>query len=142
VEHYKKLENMYLDANCNKIYGPRIKINEGMCEISIDVKEEFFHAAGAVHGSVYFKLLDDCAFFAANSLEKDNFVLTTSFTTYITKPVVDGKMIGIGKVVSRTKKTFISESIILDVKGNEVARGSGIFAISASDLNTIKSYKL
>ena len=31
------------------------------------VRPDFFHAAGAVHGSVYFKLLDDAAYFDALS---------------------------------------------------------------------------
>ena len=47
------------------------------------------HTAGSLHGSAYFKLLDDSAFFAAQALECGRsedamFLLTTSFTTYIT----------------------------------------------------------
>jgi acyl-coenzyme A thioesterase PaaI-like protein len=34
------------------------------------------HSIHAVHGSVYFKALDDAAFFAVNSLVEDVFVLT------------------------------------------------------------------
>ena len=65
-QHFKSLENMYLMAPANKIYLPKILIKDSKSIISIDVKEDFFHTAGAVHGSVYFKLLDDSAFFAVN----------------------------------------------------------------------------
>ena len=69
-DHYLSLEKMYVVAPINKIYNPKILIYKGGAEIEIAVKEKFFHAAGAVHGSVYFKMLDDAAFFAANSLEQ------------------------------------------------------------------------
>lgn len=39
---------------------------DGEAEVSIEVGRELFHASGAVHGSVYFKLLDDAAFFAVH----------------------------------------------------------------------------
>ena len=45
------------------------------------VKEEFWHTAGGLHGSGYFKLLDDEAFFAAQSMNPTHFVVTTSFTS-------------------------------------------------------------
>lgn len=61
---------MYLAAPINKIYPPKIWVSEASAEIQIDVKPEYFHGAGAVHGSVIFKLLDDAAFFATNSLEQ------------------------------------------------------------------------
>ena len=109
--HYLALENMYLAAPINTIYKPRIDVSEGQSEIEIELNESYFHAAGAVHGSVYFKMLDDAAFFAANSLEREVFVLTTSFTIYLTRPVSSGSMRSIGKVVNSTKSQFIAESI-------------------------------
>ena len=71
--HFRKLERMYLGAPINQWYRPTLSISEGSAEVSIAVRPEFFHAANAVHGSVYFKLLDDSAFFAANSLVEDVF---------------------------------------------------------------------
>ena len=37
-------------------------------------------------------MLDDAAWYAANSLEQEYFLVTVSFTTYITRPVSSGKM--------------------------------------------------
>ena len=125
--HYLALENMYLAAPINTIYKPRIDVSEGQSEIEIELNESYFHAAGAVHGSVYFKMLDDAAFFAANSLEREVFVLTTSFTIYLTRPVSSGSMRSIGKVVNSTKSQFIAESIGYNSEGKEIARGSGVF---------------
>ena len=103
MQHFRALEAMYQAAPINEFYKPTMQVEEGEATIEIDVKREFYHAAHAVHGSSYFKMLDDAAFFAANSLEPEVFVLTTSFTTYITRPISEGKMIAKGKVVNRNK---------------------------------------
>ncbi len=138
--HYRSLENMYLAAPVNSIFPPRVTIGNGEAEIEIDIKPEYHHTAGAVHGSVYFKLLDDAAFFAANSLEEDVFVLTTSFTTYITKPVVDGVMRAVGKVVNSNRSQWVAESIVYNSDGKEIARGNGIFVRSKIQLEKIPEY--
>ena len=57
IEHFKALENMYLAAPVNKYYQPKIKVSDSTSEISITLKESMHHSAGAVHGSVYFKLI-------------------------------------------------------------------------------------
>lgn len=126
-EHYRCLESMYGAAPINEIFMPRIEVREGEATIEIELSDKYHHAAGAVHGSVYFKMLDDAAFFAANSLEGDVFVLTTSFTTYLTRPVSVGIIRSVGRVVSRNKSQFIAESIAYDSEGNEIGRGSGVF---------------
>ena len=70
-EHFRRLERMYLGAAINEYFGPTVRIGPGTCEVTIPARPDFFHAAGAVHGAVYFKALDDAAFFAANSLFAD-----------------------------------------------------------------------
>jgi uncharacterized protein (TIGR00369 family) len=126
-KHYIALERMYLAAPINEFYNPKIDVTDAVATIEIDLSEKYFHAAGAVHGSVYFKMLDDAAFFAANSLEKEVFVLTTSFTTYLTRPVSSGVIKSVGKVVNQNRSQFIAESIAYNSDGQEIARGSGIF---------------
>jgi acyl-coenzyme A thioesterase PaaI-like protein len=68
--------------------GARAAIRHGEAVITLPVRSDLFHAAGALHGALYFLALDNAAFFAVNSLVEDVFVLTTSFTTYLTRPVV------------------------------------------------------
>ena len=127
TQHFSALENMYLAAPINRIYNPTIVITEGRSEIEIELSEGYFHSTGAVHGSVYFKMLDDAAFFAVNSLEQEVFVLTASFTTYITRPVSSGIIKSVGSVATQTKSQFIAESIAYNSQGQEVGRGNGMF---------------
>ena len=141
-EHYRKLEQMYLAAPINAFYSPSIWISDGEAEIEIAVKPELFHAANAVHGSVYFKLLDDAAFFAVNSLIEDFFALTASFTTYLLRPVSEGTMKATGKVAYEGGKSFLAESVVVDSEGREIARGSGNFVTSKIRLTPDMGYQL
>jgi len=57
-KHFVALQNMYLAAPINNFYKPRIIVPEGQPEIEIELNENYYHAPGAVHGSVYFKRTD------------------------------------------------------------------------------------
>lgn len=138
--HYTGLERMYLAAPINDFYGPTIEISEARATIEIEVSERFFHAADAVHGSVYFKMLDDAAFFAASSIEREVFVLTTSFTTYLTRPVSSGVIRAEGRVVNRNRSQFIAEAVAHDGDGREIGRGNGIFVRSKTRLKDRPGY--
>jgi len=140
-DHYRALEAMYAVAPINRATEPKLEISEGEARIRIAVKEELFHTAGATHGSIYFKLLDDAAFFAVNSLEPDVFVLTTSFTTYITRPVSEGEMVAVGKVVNANKSQWIAEAVVYDGEGREIGRGNGVFVRSKIALSKMPGYK-
>ena len=139
-DHYRALESMYQAAPINQIYRPVMEVGEGVATIEIALSEQFHHSAGAVHGSVYFKMLDDAAFFAANSLEFEVFVLTTAFTTYLTRPVASGTLRACGRVVHSNRSQFIAESIVYDSEGKEIGRGNGIFVRSKNRLVEAKGY--
>ena len=140
--HFRRLESMYQAAPLNEYYSPIMSVSEGSAEISIDIDRKFFHAGQAVHGSVYFKMLDDAAFFAANSLETEVFVLTTSFTTYLTKPISSGIMRAVGKVVNKNRSQFIAEAVVYNAKGQEIGRGNGIFVRSKIKLIDVDGYDI
>lgn len=139
--HYQKLERAYVTAPVNKIYRPTIHVEDGKADIEMEVGSQFWHAASAVHGSVYFKALDDAAFFAANSLIEDWFVLTLSFNVYFTRPIVDGKMKARGTVVHRTRRLLVAESTVTNDDGKEVGRGSGTFVVSQIPLGPEVGYE-
>jgi acyl-coenzyme A thioesterase PaaI-like protein len=82
AEHYHKLERLYAAAPISQWYGATIAVAEGQAEVRIATRPEFHHAAHAVHGSVYFRALDDAAFFAVNSRVREVLVLTVSFTVH------------------------------------------------------------
>ena len=139
--HFKKLENMMHSAPMVKLTGARASISEGEAVITLPVRQDFFHAAGALHGSLYFLALDNAAFFAVNSLVEDLFVLTASLTTYMTRPVTDGTLKAVGKVVSRGRTQFIAESVLYDAEGQEVGRANGIFVKSRIPLSEKIGYR-
>jgi uncharacterized protein (TIGR00369 family) len=141
-KHFKFLESMYQAAPINEFYNPSMIVTKGEATIEIELSEKYHHAAGAVHGSVYFKMLDDAAYFAANSLEQKYFVLTTSFTTYMTRPVVAGKLKAIGKVVNKNSTQFIAESVVYDSNDKEIGRGNGLFVRSKMLLCDVAGYEI
>ncbi|MEM7511299.1 MAG: PaaI family thioesterase [Bacteroidota bacterium] len=142
--HFQKLTRMYLQANVNtKIFDTtecEIKLEEAT--IKLTITDKYFHALGAIHGSVYFKLLDDAAFFAVNSIVKDVFVLTTSFNIHLIRPANQGKITATGKVKSKSRNLFVAESTLFDEKGREIAFGTGNFVKSNVKLTEEIGYKL
>ena len=134
-EHYKKLENMMHSAPFIKLTGVKVAITKGEARITLPVKKDFHHAAGAMHGALYFLALDNAAYFAVNSLVEDAFVLTTSFTTYLTRPVSEGIVKAIGRVVYQNHSQFIAESVIYDSNDKEIGRANGIFVRGKTPLS-------
>lgn len=139
--HYKKLENMMHTSPFVSFTGARVKVKKGQAVITLPVTKKLFHAAGAMHGALYFLALDNACFFAANSLVEDVFVLTTSFTTYITRPVSEGVVTSIGKVVNQNRTQFICEAILSAANDKEIARATGIFVRSKIVLSKEIGYK-
>jgi uncharacterized protein (TIGR00369 family) len=140
-EHYRKLERMYASAPVNALFSPRLRVGESEAEVVIPIHPGLFHAAGAAHGSVYFKAMDDAAFFAANSLVKDYFVLTASFTLYFLRPVSSGEIRAVGRVAHRSRKQFIADAELFDSEGTLIGRGSGAFVRSRLRLSGALGYE-
>ena len=140
--HFNKLRNMYLQANINTMIfdTTTCEISLKRSEISLNITEKYFHALGAIHGSVYFKLLDDAAFFAASSVVEDFFVLTTSFAINITKPVNKKNIKAIGNIRFDSKNLIVAESTLYNDKGKEIAFGTGNFSKSKIFLKNTEGY--
>ncbi|MEO0405371.1 MAG: PaaI family thioesterase, partial [Bacteroidota bacterium] len=118
-DHFQTLEEAFHSANINQIpYKDMIlKIGEGRAQLSYSVSPDFFHKMEALHGSVYFKMLDDAAFFAVNSLVQDVFVLTTSFSIDLLRPVKKGLLKAEGWVTFESRNLWVAESHLLDERG-------------------------
>ncbi len=136
-EHYDKLERMYLQANINtQIFDTTtVRISEEMAQIGLKISNKYFHALGAIHGSVYFKLLDDAAFFAVNSIVKDVFVLTSSFNINLLRPANTGIITAVGKVKFKSRNLFVAEATLYNEDGKEIAFGTGNFTKSKIELS-------
>ena len=124
-----------------KLTGARITISEGKSEITLPVSEDLYHAAGALHGSMYFLALDNAAWFAVNSLVSDVFVLTVSFNVYLIRPVNKGIVRAEGRVTNATKTQYFAESILYDEDNREIARGSGTFVRGKTKLTPEIGYQ-
>jgi uncharacterized protein (TIGR00369 family) len=134
--HFRKLERMGLRSNFNKMVFDEasLHVSEGKAEICLKVSEKFFHALNAIHGSVYFKLLDDACFLSASSLIEDVFIVTTSFNINFIRPVNAGTIKAIGKVRHLGKNNIVAEATLYNEAGKEVAFGTGNFVRSKAPL--------
>jgi len=68
-------------------------------------------------------------------------VVTTSFTTYLTRPVSTGQVRAQGRVVNQNASQFIAEAVIYDEQAREIGRGSGLFVRSKLLLRDVATYK-
>ena len=140
AEHHRKLERLYESAPVSRLYGAKITIGDGHAEVRYAVRPEFYHSAGAVHGSVYFRALDDAAFFAVNSRVPDVFVLTVSFTVHLTRPITSGEMRATGRIIHGGGRLFVAESTVVNDAGEVLGHGSGVFARSSIALEPSIGY--
>lgn len=140
--HYRALERLYASAPVNALFASRLEIaGEGRARIAFEVTRAVYHAAGAAHGTIYFKMLDDAAFYAANSLATDRFLLTTSFNLHFTRPVREGPVVAEGRWVSGRKRVFVAEARLVDAAGEEIGRGTGTFMRSRIALSGLPGYR-
>ena len=140
--HFAKLVEMYRVAPINRFFQPRLVIEAGRAEVCIEVREDFHHSAGAMHGSVYFKALDDATFFAAQSLESEVFVLTAHFEIDLLRPVVSGEIRAVAKVEEDGGRRLVATGELFDSSGALLARGSGQFARGRTVLDPSVGYRL
>ena len=141
AKHFRKLETMYQSAPINGIFRPTLKISSGQAVVRAEARSDLFHAAGALHGAVYFKMLDDAAFFAASSLVEGYFMLTKTFSLDFLQPVSAGQLRSVGTVVSHIGRKVECEAVLY-ADELEVARGQGVFVTSRTKLKKELGYRL
>jgi len=139
-DHYRRLERMYHSAPINAFFRPTILVGEGRAEVALEVRREMHHAAHALHGSVYFKSLDDAAFFAAQSAVPEVFILTVNFNLVLLRPVTEGVITAVGRLVHTTRSLLVAESELVDAAGKMLARGSGTFMRGKTVLDASVGY--
>jgi uncharacterized protein (TIGR00369 family) len=139
--HLRSLESLYRHAPINALFRSTIEIpGQGVARIRFEVEEGNFHAAGAAHGTLYFKMMDDAAFYACNSMVSDRFLLTTAFNLNFTRPLKAGPVVAEGRWVSGRRRVFVGEARLIDADGEEAARGTGTFMRSYIPLASLPGY--
>jgi len=139
--HFRALESLYRAAAINRLFDSEIEIEPGVARIRFEVGPQTHHAAGAAHGTLYFKMMDDAAFYACNSLVSDRFLLTTAFNLMFTRPLRNGPVIAEGRWVSGKRRVFVGEVRLLLPDGEEAARGTGTFMRSHIPLSSLPGYR-
>jgi uncharacterized protein (TIGR00369 family) len=139
--HFRALEALYAQAPINRFFESALEIPEsGFARIRFTLDTRHFHAGGAAHGTSYFKMLDDAAFYACNSLVSDRFLLTTAFNLLFTKPLGPGPVTAEGRWISGQRRVFVGEARLIDNEGEEAARGTGTFMRSRIPLADLPGY--
>lgn len=87
-------------------------------------------------------MLDDAAFYAANSLVSSRFLLTTGFNLLFTRPITGGSVMAEGHWISGQRRVFVAEARLIDAEGEEAARGTGTFMKSRIALSSLDGYCL
>tara|TARA_B100000674_G_scaffold377074_1_gene319572 strand:- start:458 stop:883 length:426 start_codon:yes stop_codon:yes gene_type:complete len=141
MEHFRKLERMYASAPVNAHFAPILRVGQGEASVRIPLRPDFYHSAGAVHGSVYFKAMDDAAFFAANSLVSDFFVLTAKFEVELLRPVSIGEMCARAEVTGEDERRIYCAVSLYDSEDQLIGRGRGEFARSKMPLTPKVHYR-
>ena len=142
ASHFRALESLYRSAPVNGLFQSDIEIVEpGVARIRFDVDPETFHAAGAAHGTLYFKMMDDAAFYACNSLVSDRFLLTTAFNLMFTRPLKSGTVTAEGRWISGRRRVLVGEARLVTAAGEEAARGTGTFMRSHIALSGLDGYR-
>lgn len=140
-DHYQRLERMFYSAPIQDfLSGASVKVSEGKAEYTLNIREAYFHAAEAMHGAIYFKMLDDAAYFAAASLETGYFILTKSYTIHFRRPVLVDTLRAEGEVVLVENGDIIAKSVIYNKAGKVVANGEGVFVKGPKLLSSLPGY--
>ncbi len=141
-KHYSRLEKMFGMAPIqDMLVDGKMHVEEGKSTYSLSISSAYFHAAEALHGAVYFKLLDDAAYFAAASTEPTYFLLTKSYTIHFKRPVEEDTLTAFGELIEKRDGQLIAKSRIVNSQGKEVAHGEGVFVRSKKLLIDQEGYE-
>lgn len=142
-QHYRALERLYHSANIQEtLSGSKITVSHSHAEITLPVMPAYFHGANAMHGALYFKLLDDAAYFSVASVIRDVFIVTSSFQLNLVRPVTEGVVKAVGTLRSQGKNLYIADATLYNGRGKEIAFGTGQFMRTTQPLSSLEGYKM
>ena len=116
--------------NQQLIKGAVLQVSQERAQLQLKMRNDFYHAAMSLHGAIYFKLLDDAAYFAAASAEQTYFLFTKSYKIHFRRPVSGGELKAFGQLVDKSGNEWVARSEIVNEDGKTVASGEGLFVKS------------
>ncbi len=108
-----------------------LRVEPGIGEIAIDLREEHTNSLGMAHGGLLMTLMDVAMAHAARSpLEAGGEVLQTVVTiemkTSFMRPGM-GRLVGTGRRMHRTVSMAFCEASVVDARGHLVGHSTGTF---------------
>ncbi len=125
--HYRALEQLFYGAQINKTFESQMQIEHQRVTLTMEVKPDYLHGLGMMHGAICFKLLDDAAAFAAMSTTDKHPFVTVNFTIDYFAAVTGGTLTAVGWVSKVEGKKIFVESVLKNEAGEKVASGKGLF---------------
>jgi len=125
--HFRHLESLYHAAPSNQLTPAEMVIGDGTAVVTMRVEPNYRQAVGGVHGMLIFKLLDETAFYAANSRVTDVFLTTASMNTHFTSPPHGDVVTATARVLQQGRSTVLVEASVYDADETLVAHATGTF---------------
>ncbi|NOQ75045.1 MAG: hotdog fold thioesterase [Crocinitomix sp.] len=141
MTHFDRLIKMYAKAPIHTFYKDiTLEVTDKESTVTLPIRPDFFHGGMSTHGSVYFKLLDDAAYFACQSVIEDYFIVTTNFNISLLRPITKGTVTAIGKMDFNSQQLFTAAAELFDERGRLCGKGQGQFMKSKLSLSAVEDY--
>lgn len=132
-QHFRELEQDYLDNPEHPLRDPGIRISEGEADIVLQLQEDDLHPAGGAFDALCFRLMNDAAAHAVGSLLEAGPACTAEFSVVLSHSAASSDLIARGRYVGRAGSTYLAEAMLTDTGGRELARGEGVFLESPGE---------
>jgi acyl-CoA thioesterase len=107
------------------------RMQDGVCELGLEVSEQHLSMAARVHGGVLFSLLDSALGRAILSqLPEGRGCATVEIKINYFRPVQSGRILARGEVVNLGRRVAYAEGQITNDEGKLVARATGTFFLT------------
>lgn len=136
--HCEKLEILYLEYPDSALHEPGIRVSPGEADIVIPVPGEATHPMGIPRPEIL-KAMHDSAAYAVNSLVERRYVQAVTFSVSFTGATPKGELFARGRFVGKIGDSYLAETMLTDIDGNEIGRGEGSFDVTDIGLPTTGS---
>jgi uncharacterized protein (TIGR00369 family) len=117
----------FIDVPLHEFMGfdaSKVTITEqGCAEIRIPITEKLLNASGAVHGGVYYFLVELGASVAFSSAHEDTFYVTSDINVSVLRPAFTGTLITRANLIKSGKRLAFVETKIYDEQDQMLAIG-------------------
>ena len=126
----KELRKTYESSPFNNELGIRLEsFEEGAVRYSLVVDGRHQNVNNAVHGGVYFSILDSVMGATIRSVTRQP-IVTINSTIHFLAPLKEGnKMIAQASIIQRGKSIVTAEGYVTDAAGSQLARMVGTFKV-------------